>query len=176
MPVVEPLPREDIDPKLADALAEAEALGTPDDLFFRILGHAPGYTEALYDALHRSHALGDVDHGLKEIIRVRLARQANDPYFSGQRSNVAKAAGLDEARIEAGCGDFESDPQFSAAEKWALRYASLMFTDPKKVDKTFYDEGKTHYTEAQIMELGAFIAFHFGMQLFMGTLTGLPKE
>jgi alkylhydroperoxidase family enzyme len=175
MPVVEPLPREDLDPKLAGAVAEAEALGTPDDLFFRILGHAPGYAEALYDALHRSHAEGDVDHALKEIIRIRLARQANDPYFAGQRSNAAKAAGLDEARIEAGCGDFENDPNFSAAEKWALRYASLMFTAPKKVDKAFYDEGKTHYTEAQIMELGAFIAFHYGMQLFMGTLPGLPR-
>ena len=66
--------------------------------------------------------------------------------------------------------------QFSAAEKWALRYASLMFTAPTKIDKAFYDEGKTHYTEAQIMELGAFIAFHYGMQLFMGTLPGLPQK
>ena len=176
MPVIEPLPRDKIDPKLGDALAEAEALGTPDDLFFRILGHVPGYTEALNDALHRSHALGDVDHGLKEIIRVRLARQAHDPYFAGLRSKAAKAAGVDEARIEAGCGDFETDPQFSAAEKWALRYASLMFTAPKKVGKAFYDEGKTHYTEAQIIELGSFIAFHYGIQLFMGTLTGLPVK
>ena len=175
MPVVEPLPRDKIDAGFGNAVAEAEALGTPDDLFFRILGHVPGYTEALYDALHRSHALGDVDHNLKEIIRVRLARQANDPYFARMRSNAAKEAGLDEARIEAGCGDFEADPQFTAAEKWALRYASLMFTSPKKIDKSFYDEGKTHYTEPEIMELGAFIAFHYGMQLFMGTLKGLPS-
>ena len=50
-----------------------------------------------------------------------------------------------------------------------------MFTKPKKINKAFYDEGKTHYTEAQIMELGSFIAFHYGMQLFMGTLKGLPS-
>ena len=82
----------------------------------------------------------------------------------------ATDSGLDEATIEAGCGDFAADPRFSGAEKWAQRYASLMFTAPKAVDKAFYDEGKTHYTEAQIMELGAFIAFHYGMQLFIGTL------
>jgi len=171
MPVVEPLPRDAIDAGLGDALAEAEALGVPDDLFFRIMGHVPGYTEALYDALHRSHADGDVDHRLKEIIRVRLACQAGDPYFAGLRSGAAADLGLDEARIEAGCGDFETDPSFTDAEKWALNYASLMFTAPKRVDKAFYDEGKTHYSEAEIMELGAFIAFHYGMQLFMGTLS-----
>ena len=176
MPVVEPLARDEIDPGLGDAVAEAEALGVPDDLFFRIMGHVPGYAEALYDALQRSHAAGDVDHKLKEIIRVRLARQAGDPYFAGLRSSAAAKLGLDEATIEAGCGDFESDPRFSEAEKWALRYASLMFTAPKNVGKAFYDEGKTHYTEAQIMELGAFIAFHYGMQLFFGTLKGLPDD
>jgi alkylhydroperoxidase family enzyme len=177
MPVVEPLSREAIEGAgLGEALAEAEALGVPDDVFFRVLGHVPGYAEALYDALHRSHAEGDVDHRLKEIIRVRLARQANDPYFAGLRSATAAEAGLDEATIEAGCGDFETDPRFTEAEKWALRYASLMFTAPKRVGKAFYDQGKTHYTEAQIMELGAFIAFHYGMQLFMGTLKGLPVD
>ena len=35
------------------------------------------------------------------------------------------------------------------------------------MDAAFYAEGKQHYSEAQIMELGAFIAFHYGMQVFM---------
>jgi hypothetical protein len=38
------------------------------------------------------------------------------------------------------------------------------------VDAAFYAEGKRHYTEAQIMELGAFIAFHYGMHAFARTL------
>jgi hypothetical protein len=38
----------------------------------------------------------------------------------------------------------------------------------------FYAEGKTHFTEAQIMELGAFIAFHYGMQAFTRTLGVRP--
>ncbi len=81
MPVVEPLPRAEIERAgLGDAMAEAEALGVPDDLFFRILGHVPGYAPALYDALHRSHAEGDVDHRLKEIIRVQLSRMADCTY------------------------------------------------------------------------------------------------
>lgn len=177
MAVVEPLSSDAVERAgLGEELAKAEALGVPDDRFLGILARVPGYAEALHDALHRSHADGAVDHKLKEIIRIRLAREAGDPYFAGLRSRAAAEAGLDEATIEAGCGDFEADDRFSAAEKWALRYATLMYKAPKKVDKAFYDEGKAHYSEAEIMELGAFIAFHYGMQIFMATLKGAGAE
>jgi alkylhydroperoxidase family enzyme len=152
----------------------AKDLRVPDPLFFQILAHCPGYTEALFDALHRSHADGNVDHKLKEIIRIRLARQAEDKYFSNLRSQRALDEGLTEARIDAGCGDFAKDKKFTAAEKWALSYAALMYTEPQKVNEKFYNEGKKHYTEAQIMELGAFIAFHYGMQVFMRTIQAMP--
>jgi alkylhydroperoxidase family enzyme len=121
-------------------------------------------------ALLMSHADGAVDHRLKEIIRIQLARFAQDPYFSALRSRKALAAGLTEEAIEAGCGDYEESPLFTEAEKCALRYADQMYLDPHKVDAAFYNELKKHYTEAQIMELGAFIAFHYGMQIFMRTL------
>ena len=94
------------------------------------------------------------------------ARQAGDAYFGTLRSKPAAAAGLTEEMIEAGCGDFEADARFSAPEKWALRYAKLMYTKPKSVDTAFYAEGKSHYSEAEIMEIGTFIAFHYGMQVF----------
>ena len=44
----------------------------------------------------------------------------------------------------------------------------------KKVNAAFYDLGKTLYSEPKIMELGAFIAFHYGLQIFMRTLKILP--
>jgi alkylhydroperoxidase family enzyme len=146
----------------------------PDPLFFQIFAHVPGYAEALFDALYRSHMEGNVDHKLKEIIRIRLARLAGDQYFSNLRSEVAIDAGLTEEIIEAGCGDFEGDKRFSEAEKWALSYAKLMYTEPKKVNKGFYQKGKTYYSEAEIMELGAFIAFHYGLQVFMRTIKAFP--
>ena len=49
-----------------------------------------------------------------------------------------------------------------------------MYTEPKKLDTAYYDLGKTYYTEPEIMELGAFIAFHYGLQLFMRTLKVMP--
>jgi alkylhydroperoxidase family enzyme len=171
VPHIEPLrPAEIRDPELLELIRRGEALGVPDALFPRILARAPAYAKALLRALLVSHSEGNVDHRLKEIIRVQLARTAGDPYFAGLRSARARQAGLDEETIAAGSGKFENDPRFSPAEKWALRYAREMYLNPENIDAAFYAEGKHHYTEAQIMELGAFIAFHYGMQAFARTL------
>jgi alkylhydroperoxidase family enzyme len=168
---VAPLPREAItDPEMRELIARSEALGVPDDLFPRIVARAPEQAKPLMRALLLSHAEGNVDHRLKEIIRILLARFANDKYFASLRSRKARAMGLTEARIDAGCYEYENDASFTPAEKCALRYADLMFLDASQIDKAFYDELKKHYSEPQIMELGAFIAFHYGMQIFMRTL------
>lgn len=178
MTYVEPLKREEIrDPELIELIRRGEELGVPDALFPRILAHAPGHAKALLRALLVSHAEGSVDHRLKELIRVRLARIAGDPYFARLRSRRARENGLDEETIEAAYKKGESDSRFTPAERWALRYAGEMYLNPERIDAAFYDEGKKHYTEAQIMELGAFIAFHYGMQAFMRTLGALsPVE
>ena len=172
---IEPVALADItDPELRALIERCEALGVPDTLFPRILARVPEYAKALLRALLVSHAEGSVDHRLKEVIRVQLARTAGDPYFGGLRSARAVKTGLDESRIAAGSGRFEGDPRFTAAEKWALRYAREMYLNPETIDAAFYAEGKRHYTEAQIMELGAFIAFHYGMQAFARTLGARP--
>ena len=50
-----------------------------------------------------------------------------------------------------------------------------MGTAPEKVDAGLYDELSEHYSVEEIVELGAFIAFHYGMQIFLATLD-LPEE
>ncbi len=177
MPRIEPLPREGIrDPELLKMMETCERTLEPDSLFFRLLARVPGYAEALCGGLHMSHTQGNVDPKLKEIIRVQLARTAGDTYFANLRSVPARRAGLTEEAIEAGAGDFEAGDRFTEAEKWALRYADKMYRDPKKVDAAFYAGLKKHYTEAQIMELGAFIALTYGMQVFMRTLRAFPTR
>jgi alkylhydroperoxidase family enzyme len=177
LPYIDPLPPEQAqDPDLAKLLEKSENLQVPDPLFLGILAHAPGYTKALVQAMHHSHAEGNVDHKLKEIIRVQLARTAQDPYFAYLRSQKARSEGLTEERIDAGSADYENDPGFTEAEKWALRYADLMYRDPKKLDAAFYEGMKKHFSEAQIMEMGAFIALHYGLQVFMRTLHAFPTR
>jgi alkylhydroperoxidase family enzyme len=175
MPHIKPLELSQIhDPELLALMARAEELGVPDGLFTRIVARVPSYAKVLLNALIVSHGQGSVDHRLKEIIRIQLARFAGDSYFGALRSKKALAAGLDEETIDAGCGDYDDDPRFPEAWKVALRYSDQMYLDAQKVDKTFYDELKRHWTEAQVMELGGFIAFHYSMQVFMRTLNATP--
>ena len=71
MTYIAPLPREAIsDPELRALMAEGEALGVPDDLFPRLVARAPEQAVPLMRALLMSHAQGNVDHKLKEIMRM----------------------------------------------------------------------------------------------------------
>lgn len=168
---IEPLSLDAItDPELRDLIAQAETLGVPGTTFARIIARSPEHAKPFLRALIMSHAEGNVDHKLKEIIRIQLARFAEDPYFSELRSSKARAEKLGEDKIDAGSDDYEDSPLFSEAEKCALRYADQMFLDANKVDAALYAELKTHFSEAQIMELGSFIALHYGMQIYMRTL------
>jgi alkylhydroperoxidase family enzyme len=164
MSFIPPLPMEKIeDAELREMIARCDELGVPDARFGRILAHKPAQAKAALGAILHSHYEGNVDHKLKEVMRVQLARFAEDDYFASLRSKKAMAAGLTEEVIEAGCGDYDDSPLFSDAEKCALRFAEQMFLDASKVDAAFYDEMKRHFTEAQIMEIGTFIAVHFGV-------------
>jgi alkylhydroperoxidase family enzyme len=170
-----PLDLSDIrDPELLELIDQCRRSGVPDALFAQILARVPNYAKVTLRALLQSHYAGSVDHKLKEIIRIQLARFAEDTYFAGLRSAPARQDGLDEATIDAGAGDYDEDPRFTEAEKIALRFADQMYLDASKLDTAFYDKMKRHYTEAQIMELGAFIALHYGMQVFMRTLGASP--
>lgn len=171
MPHIEPVDRHSAEEQglgsVLDAFAE---MGDDEGIFPRILAHAPNYAKAIGEAMAEAHLEGGVDHQLMEIVRIQLARTAQDPYFAGLRSRKAISAGLSEERIDAGSGDSPDDADFTPAETWALRYAYLMYRHPEQVDSSFYEEGKQHFTEAQIMELGGLIALHHGMQVFMRTL------
>lgn len=55
--------------------ATAEERGAPNSTLLRILAREPNSMGTFYDAWNRSFYEGPVvDHGLKEIVRVRMAR------------------------------------------------------------------------------------------------------
>ena len=90
------------------------------------------------------------------------------------RSASAKRQGLDEATLDEGVERYADSPKFSAADKLALRYAELMATDPGAIDDAFFAALKAHYSDDEIVELGAFIGFNVGYHTFFGTLQFYP--
>jgi hypothetical protein len=76
--------------------------------------------------------------------------------------------------LDEGIRDYAASSRFSAADKLALRYSELMASDPDAIDANFFDELRAHYTEEEIVELGAFIGFNLGYHTFFGTLRFYP--
>ena len=169
---IEPIKEKNLqETRIKEILLDCEKYNIPGELFIRILSHVPSYAENLYDAMKRSLYSGNVSHKLKELIRIQLSFISGDVYSQGIRSKIALEEGLSEEDIESACSNFENDERFSEKEKWALSYSYLMYKDPKKIDSSFYEKGKQFYTEAQIMEIGSFVALHYGLQVFMRTIS-----
>jgi hypothetical protein len=55
-----------------------------------------------------------------------------------------------------------------------LRYSELMALNPDRLDAAFHQELRRHYSEEEIVELGAFIGFNIGYHTFFGTLKFYP--
>ncbi len=49
-----------------------------------------------------------------------------------------------------------------------------MALNPDRIDAAFSDELRRHYTDEEIIELGAFIGFNIGYHTFFGTLKFYP--
>ncbi len=66
--------------KLRPYIERSLELRAPDPGFHSIMGHNIDLTEAAYLAWTSVFNAGDLDHKLKEIIRINLSRAANCSY------------------------------------------------------------------------------------------------
>jgi hypothetical protein len=76
--------------------------------------------------------------------------------------------------IDEGIENYLESDKFTEAEKLALQYSELMGSEPEKIDAAFYEELKKHYSDEEIVELGAFIGFNVGYHTFFGSLHFYP--
>ena len=81
---------------------------------------------------------------------------------------------MTEEAIDDGIAAYATSTRFTPAEKLALRYSELMATDPGAIDGAFHDALRRHYSDEEIVELGAFIGFNIGYHTFFGTLKFYP--
>ncbi len=72
---IPPVEDADVSPDVQRHFKIAEERGAPNALLLRILARDPNSLSAFYDAWNASFYDGPhVDHALKEIVRVRMAR------------------------------------------------------------------------------------------------------
>lgn len=66
--------------KISTYFQTAEKRGAPNSTFLRVLAHDPNSIEVFYEAWDKIFYGGQLDHSLKEIVRVRMARLRNCGY------------------------------------------------------------------------------------------------
>ena len=65
--------------------------------------------------------------------------------------------------------EFERSDRFTPRQKAALLYTRMLVWDPEGVDDRVWSALKEHFSDEQIVELGAFVALTFGQQRLIKT-------
>jgi alkylhydroperoxidase family enzyme len=171
------VPVEEFDPELRELVAADER--TPLELgLLRVHAHRPSHAKAivgLHAALWTDRLLSD---RLLELVRLRVAFFNQCRTCMAIRYPGAIADGLTEDLVCSLEKPYEA-PELTEAERAAIRYGELLATDHLAIDDSVYDDLRRHFTEEQIVELGAYCAFCVGFGRLGATwnmIEELPKR
>jgi AhpD family alkylhydroperoxidase len=157
------------DPELAGYIEDSRKYGTPRVESQAIRAHVPAVLRSFNRAWQTTFREGVVDHNIKELCRVFVAKSLECGYCAGQRSHVATANGLTEREFDEVI-EFRESTVLSEREKTALLLAEAIAWDPLMADDEVWAKLHEHFTEPEIVELGYFIGLTMGQQKFLKTL------
>jgi alkylhydroperoxidase family enzyme len=155
------------DPELAGYIEDARRYGTPRVESQAIRAHVPAVLRTFNQSWQSVFREGVLDHGIKELARVFVAKSLDCGYCAGQRSHLA--AGLSEREFDEVI-EFRESTVLSDREKAALLLAEAIAWDPLMADDEVWAKLHEHFTEPEIVELGYFIGLTMGQQKFLKTL------
>jgi AhpD family alkylhydroperoxidase len=157
------------DPELAGYIADSHRFGTPRVESQAIRAHVPAVLRSFNQSWQAVFREGVLDHSIKELARVFVAKSLDCGYCAGQRSHLALDAGLTEREFD-DVIEFRDSERFSPREKAALLLAEAIAWDPGMADDTVWEALHANFTEPEIVELGYFIGLTMGQQKFLKTL------
>ena len=156
------------DPKMKEELDRCRREGTPRPESQAVRAHVPAafwsFANTWRDVFHH----GVLDHSIKELCRVYVSRSVKCEYCGNQRSIKSAKAGLIEEDYR-DLLDFEKSKRYGEREKAALAYTEAITWD-LETDDALWDRLRKHFTEAEVVELGYFVAITMGQQRWLRTL------
>ena len=134
MPLIEPVPLENLPPELAQAVTRGrETRMLSSTLPVQIWAHRPKAALAWLSTIEAMHVDGVLDPRLRELVRLKIANITT--------CKACKLARKSDAVTEEDIACLSWDhPRFSPAEQAALRYAELFADDYFAIDETVYAE------------------------------------
>lgn len=152
---------------VAEVLAFAEQHGAPGPEMARVVAQSRSGAYVM-KAWTRLHFGGVLPHRLKELVRIRMSVVARCGYCSSIQTDRSIGEGLTDAVVDE-MVDFENSPNFSEAERAAIRYADRFEADTIASDEV-YDELRRHFSTEEIIELGMLCSLTMGMGRFARSL------
>ncbi|HKT19152.1 MAG TPA: carboxymuconolactone decarboxylase family protein [Stellaceae bacterium] len=156
------------DAKMLAELDRCRRVGTPRPESQAIRAHVPAAFWSFAQAWDGVFHNGVMDHAIKELCRVYVSRSVKCEYCGNQRSVKSAQQGLKEADYM-DLLNFERSTRYDERQKAALAYTEAITWD-LETDDALWARLHQHFSEAQIVELGYFVAITMGQQRWLRTL------
>jgi alkylhydroperoxidase family enzyme len=162
------VPLDKMDPAMRAEMERCAREGTPRPESSAVRAHVPGafwsFANSWRDIFHH----GVCDHAIKELCRLYVSRSVKCEFCGNQRSIKAFGENLDETQTD-DLVNFEKSTKYTDRQKAALAYAEAI-TWRLNTDDAFWERLHRHYSEAELVELGCFIALTMGQQSWLRLL------
>jgi uncharacterized peroxidase-related enzyme len=116
----------------------------------------------------------EVDRGFKRLVGHVASRAAGCSYCMAHTAEGALLFGVEERRLAA-VWEFRTSPLFTEAERVALDFALAAASVPNDVTDELFAEMRKHWSENQIVEIAAVVAY-FGFLNRWNDTMGTPLE
>jgi alkylhydroperoxidase family enzyme len=162
------LPLDAMDDEMRAEMERCRREGTPRPESSAVRAHVPACFWAFARSWETIFRDGVCDHAIKELCRVYVSRSVKCEYCGNQRSEKARAQGLSEGQYD-DLLNFETSARLGEREKAALAYAEAI-TWRLESDDALWERLHRHFSEAELVELGCFIALTMGQQSWLRLL------
>jgi alkylhydroperoxidase family enzyme len=156
------------DPAMIAEFERCAREGTPRPESQAIRAHVPPTFWSFANTWRDVFKNGVAEHAIKELCRVYVSRSVLCEFCGNQRSIKAANGGLKEDDYS-DLINFESSARYDERQKAALAYAEAITWDLPAGDELWARLNK-HFSEAELVEIGYFVAITMGQQRWLRTL------
>lgn len=138
-----------------------------------LMSCVPGLAESMQALTAVCVGPGELSQASKWLAGHMASRVAGCQFCSAHTAhNAAQLTGMEPDKFSA-IWEFETSPLFTGAERALLRFAAAAGSVPNQVQQNHYDSLHAHFSDRQILELVAVVAFFGFLNRWNDTL-GTP--
>ncbi len=162
------VPLEKMTPEMRAEMERCAREGTPRPESSAVRAQVPACFWSFANSWRDIFHAGVCDHAIKELCRLYVSRSVKCEFCGNQRSIKAFSQNLSEAQAD-DLVNFEKSVKYTDKQKAALAYAEAI-TWRLDTDDAFWERMHKHFSEAELVELGCFIALTMGQQSWLRLL------